>query len=92
MALIDRVRSGINFTTTARDTDLQELIDAAIEDLRKQGVDASEETESARIVQAVILFCRAYGRAEDPNADRYMEMYTGLKAALSLQEGDPSVV
>jgi len=92
MALIDKVRSACNYRTTARDDDLQDLILAAIADLRKMGIDAAEDTANPRTAQAIILFCRAYGQTDDPNADRFMQMYEGLKASLALQEGDPYVV
>lgn len=83
--MLDKVKLALRISTTALDRELQDLIDAAIADLRLVGVPVPEEGAQGDplLDRAVILYAKAeYGYGGDPQ--RYRAAYDYLKCALCL--------
>jgi len=85
MALIDNVRMALRVTTTAFDTEIQDLIDAAEADLGIAGVEI-QDTADPLIKRAVITYCRAnFGQPDD--YERLKRSYDEQKANLQMATG-----
>ena len=85
MALIDSVKMALRVTTTKFDTEIQELIDAAVADLTIAGIDAQDTTD-ALIKRAVTTYCRVhFGQPDD--YDRLKKGYDEQKANLQMATG-----
>lgn len=74
-----RIRSD----NTAFDAELQGLIDACKQDLRRRGIVKDGEND-ALIQQAVKLYCKAHFGYGGSDAERYQKSYESLAVSLSL--------
>ena len=83
--MLAKVKLALRITTTAYDTELQGLIDAALIDLGFAGVEVPAELD-AIIEKAVITYCRfSFGSPSD--FDRLKRSYDEQKAQLSMATG-----
>ena len=83
--MLDAVRLALRITTLAYDTELQLLINAALDDLGIAGVDKSL-TSAPLIRPAVITYCRAHF-GSPPDYDRLKASYDEQKAQLQMATG-----
>lgn len=85
MALINDVKMALRVTTTAFDSEITDLIDAAVADLGIAGVEAID-TADALVKRAVITYCRAnFGSPEE--YERLKASYDEQKAQLGMATG-----
>lgn len=79
------VKMALRITTDAFDPELNDLIAAALIDLRQAGV-VNQDTENPMIRRAVITFCRLnFGSPDD--FDRLKKAYDEQKAQLGMATG-----
>lgn len=86
MALLDDVKNVLRISGTDLDTEINDLINAAMADLVLVGVDfemASDETDSL-IRRAIMSYCKANFGWDNPEAERFQKSYDSLKMHLSL--------
>jgi len=87
MALLDDVKLALRITSSAFDSEIDDLIAAARADLRLSGVDpakADADDPDALIKRAVITYCKAHFGLDNPEAERLQHSYDMLKAHLTL--------
>lgn len=80
--MLDKVKLALRITTNAFDSELNDLIEAAYDDLGIAGV-INTENETPLIVRAVITYCRCnFGQPDE--YDRLKASYDEQKAQLSM--------
>lgn len=85
--MLDKVKLALRITTTAFDTELTILINAALLDLGLAGVNEFESTTTdALIIRAVITYCKVHF-GEPDEFERLKESYDEQKAQLSMATG-----
>jgi hypothetical protein len=85
MALIDDVRLNLRITSSAYNTEIEDLILSAKLDLGLSGVtDEAIDTTDALVKRAIILYCKANFGYNNADADRFQQSYDMLKAHLTL--------
>lgn len=83
--MIERVKLALRITTTAFDSEIEDLISAALADLGIAGVENAVETDPL-IVRAVITYCKAnFGESDE--YDRLKAAYDEQKAQLQMATG-----
>ena len=83
--MLEKVRLALRITTTAFDSELSDLINAAYADLGIAGVVNTESTDPI-IIRAVTTYCRMnFGEVSD--YDRLKASYDEQKAQLSMGSG-----
>lgn len=83
--MLDKVKMALRISTDALDSELNDLISAAQQDLGIAGVVVPEELD-AIVSQAIITYCKmSFGLPED--ADRLKRSYDEQKAQLSTATG-----
>lgn len=83
--MLEKVKLALRITTDAFDTELLELIQAAVIDLDIAGVD-SEEGVTPIVTRAIITYCKVhFGEPDD--YDRLKASYDEQKAQLSMATG-----
>ena len=85
MALLDDVKIACRVTSTAYNTELSDLIQAALADLGITDINPEllTETPGPLIKQAVITYCRMnFGEVEDGKYDRLKASYDEQKSQL----------
>lgn len=78
MSLIDDVKVSLRVTSSAFDTEVQMLIDAAIADMGRVGVDEallSTTTPGDLVNVAIHCYAKANFGYDNPEAGRFNEMY-----------------
>ena len=77
MALIDDVRVSLRVVSDMTDVEVQGLIDAAIQDMRRVGVRDRllSEPMNALAKCAVVMFCKANYGFDNSDSDRYWQRY-----------------
>ena len=81
--MLQRVKRSLRITSPAFDTEIQDLINAALADLGISGVDNSDEMDPL-IIQAVITYCKANFGLENADSEKYAESYKSQKITLAL--------
>ncbi len=84
--MLAEVKLALRVITTEFDTEIQDLIDAAMADLALAGV-ASEKAQDITdplIKRAVITYCKAHFGYDNPDAGRLVKAYDLLKQHLTL--------
>lgn len=82
--MLDKVKLALRLRGTAFDSELSDMIDEALADLKIMHITAAEEDPLIR--RAIITFCKLhFGTPED--ADRLQESYNAQKATLSTATG-----
>lgn len=73
--MLNKIKLALRISTNAFDSEIQNLIDAAILEMNKLGVTAStDDTTDPQIVSAVVAYCKwLFGNNED--ADRWRDIY-----------------
>lgn len=87
MALLDDVKLALRISSSAFDSEVQDLIDAAKLDLKLSGVTsekADAATPDALIKRAIVTYAKANFGFDNPDADRLQQSYDMLKAHLTL--------
>lgn len=83
--MIEKVKLALRITTTAFDSEIEDLISAALADLGIAGVENAVETDPL-IVRAVITYCKAnFGESDE--YDRLKAAYDEQKAQLQMATG-----
>lgn len=83
--ILAAVKLALRVTTTAFDTEIQDLIDAALLDLGVAGV-TNDDTENALVKRAVCTYCRLhFGQPDD--FDRLKASYDEQKAQMGMATG-----
>lgn len=83
--MLEKVKLALRITTTAFDSEITDLIDAALADLGIAGVLIEDEMEPL-IIRAVTTYCRAnFGQPED--YERMKAAYDEQKAQLRTATG-----
>lgn len=81
MAMLDKVKMGLRITTNAYNEEINDLIEAAKQDLGIAGV-VIPETIDEIVTRAIITYCKmSFGLPED--GDRLKRSYDEQKAQLS---------
>lgn len=84
--MLAKVKLAMRLTTTAYDSEITRLINAAIGDLGVVDITATATTEDALLTQAIITYCRLhFGTPED--YDRLKASYDEQKAQLMTAKG-----
>lgn len=85
MAIIDKTKMALRITTTAYDTELTDLIEAAKLDLGIAGVEVPSALDEI-VTRAIITYCKmSFGIPED--YDKLKASYDEQKAQLSNASG-----
>lgn len=72
-------------TSTFKDAEIRMLIKAGIEDLKRQGINASENTENELIKSSIIMFVKAnFGNVDIKEKELAQKTYSLLCNNLSL--------
>ena len=83
--MLTKVRLALRITTTAFDSEINDLIDAALADLALAGV-TQTDTENPLIIRAVCTYCRLhFGDPDDP--ERLKASYDEQKAQMQTATG-----
>lgn len=83
--MIEKVKLALRITTTAFDSEIEDLISAALADLGIAGVENAVETDPL-IVRAVITYCKAnFGESDE--YDRLKAAYDEQKAQFQMATG-----
>ena len=89
MALIDDVKLALRITNSAFDSEVQDLIAAARDDLKLSGV-AKEKADATDpdplIKRAIITYVKAHFGYDNTEAERFQRSYDMLKAHLTLSQ------
>lgn len=84
--MLSAVKIALRITTTAYDTEIQALINAALADLNIIGIDTTTLSENALVVQAVKTYVRMnFGSPSD--YDRLKRSYDEQKAQMQSATG-----
>jgi hypothetical protein len=84
MALLDDVKLSLRLTTSAYDTEVNDLISAAKNELELVGILISESTTDALIKRAINVYCKAHFGFDNSDHDRLIRAFEMLKNHLSL--------
>jgi uncharacterized phage protein (predicted DNA packaging) len=84
--MLDDIKILLRITTTAFDTEINDLISAARQDLVLSGVDSTKANDDTDplIKRAISLYCKANFGFDNPDADRLQQSYNLLKMSLAL--------
>lgn len=83
--MLDKVKLALRITTDAFDAEIDDLIVAAMGDLRISGVTQDDQTDPL-IIRAVVTYCRANFGSPD-EYDRLKSSYDEQKAQLKTATG-----
>ena len=83
--MLEKVKLALRITTDAFNSELSDLIDAALLDMGIAGV-TNDDTQDALIIRAVITYCKMhFGQPDD--YERLKSSYDEQKAQLSMATG-----
>lgn len=85
--MLEKVKLALRIKSQAFDSEIEDLIAAALADLGLAGVTAAQELEADPLItRAVVTYCRAnFGEPDD--YERMKESYDEQKAQLSMATG-----
>lgn len=93
--LIDGIKTTLRISSNALDSEIQDLIDAARQDLILAGISSTkvlvESDIDPLVKRAITLYVKANFGIDNPDADRLQLSYESLKSHLSLA-GDYSAI
>jgi uncharacterized phage protein (predicted DNA packaging) len=86
MALLDDVKLALRISSSAFDSEITDLIEAAKADLQLSGVkqEKADDDNDPLIKRAIIVYCKANFGYDNPEAERFQQSYDMLKQHLSL--------
>ena len=83
--MLDKVKLALRIKTVAFDSELEDLITAALADLGLAGV-ITDDTTDPLVIRAVITYCKLhFGESSDP--DRLKAAYDEQKAQMQMDTG-----
>lgn len=86
--MINKVKQVLRVSSNHFDDEINDLIDAAKDDLIYSGVDEEKVKAEGEldplITRAIKTYCKAYFGYDNPDADRFAKSYEMLKIHLSL--------
>jgi len=83
--LLESVKRELRVSNSVFDGEVQDLIDAALLDLRIPQIDATKIVETDPLIKrAVILYCKANFGLDNPDSEKYQRSYDNLVEKLSL--------
>lgn len=83
--MLDKVKLALRITTTAFDSEIEDLISAALADLGLAGVTDLDDTDPL-VIRAVITYCKA-NFGEPDQYDRLKAAYDEQKAQMQMATG-----
>lgn len=87
MAFIDDVKKHLRISTDALDIEVQDLIDAAEEDLELSGIDPEKIVDTDPLIRrSVVTYCKANFGYDNPDHERLLRAYHLLKSHLTLAD------
>lgn len=86
MAIVDEVKVALRVSHTALDSEINDLIAAARQDLILSGVTAikANDDNDASIKHAIFTYCKAHFGWDNPDAERLLQAFDRLKSQLTL--------
>jgi len=85
VALLDDVKTVLRVTTTALDTEINDLIDTAKADLGLAGVVSEKILDTYPLIKrAINVYCKANFGWGNPDSEKLMKSYEMIKGQLSL--------
>jgi len=82
MELLKQVKAALRLTTDVFDEpELQPIIEACKQDMKKAGVVTIEESDPL-VVRAAVLYAKA-NFGFDPNAEKFQKAYDGLRDSMA---------
>lgn len=81
--MLEKIKKSLRVTHNSLDVEIQDLIDAALADLRISGVVILDFTDPL-IIRAVTVYCKAQFGLENADSEKYQSSYESLKTHLSL--------
>ena len=81
--MLNKVKLSLRISGGMFDIEIQDLVEAALTDLKISGVVNTEETDPL-ILRAVITYCKANFGYDNNEAERFQKSYDMLKQHLSL--------
>lgn len=81
--MLDKIKLALRIDGTEFDTEIQDLVDACLLDLKISGV-KTYEPDDKLILRAVITYCRAHFDSSNPDFEKLCTSYDYLKSHLSL--------
>lgn len=88
--ILDKVKLSLRITTNAFDTEIEDLINACLYDLKIAGVNeyTIDSVTDPLIIRAVCTYCKYhFGDAEGAETDRIKASYDEQKAQLQMATG-----
>ena len=85
MAILDDVKISLRITSTAYNTEINDLISACKADLSLSGINTTDDTDTL-IKRCIMSYVKAYYGYNNPDADRLIEAYESLKRHLALTQ------
>jgi uncharacterized phage protein (predicted DNA packaging) len=87
MALLEDVKLALRITSSAFDSEVQDLIDAAKADLQLSGVHSDRLNDDDPLIRrAIVTYAKAHFGYDNPEAERFQRSYDMLKAHLTLSQ------
>ena len=85
MALLDDVKIALRISaaTTSFNTEINDLISAAQQDLLVAGIKVTD-TSDPLIKRAIVTYCKAHFGYDNPEAERFEKAYNAIKLHLML--------
>lgn len=85
MALLDDVKLALRISSSAFDSEISDLIEAAKADLKLSGVDHGKMLDDDPVIKrAIVTYVKANFGFDNPDAERLQRAYDMLKAHLTL--------
>jgi hypothetical protein len=85
MALIDDVKTALRITSSAFDSEINDIIAAAKDDLLLSGIDSGAlESPDPLVKRAILLYCKAGFGLDNPDSEKYMASFRSLETHLAL--------
>lgn len=81
--MLESVKKALRISGTIFDTEIQELIDAAMSDLKLSGI-SCQNVRDPLIRRAVTIYCKANFGLDNEDSEKYQKSYDMLKNHLSL--------
>ena len=87
MTLLDRARRELRIASNAFDAEIQDLLDAAALDLQQVNIRADAISDPDALVRrALLTYVKAHFGWDNPDHERLVNSYTGIKQHLRLSK------
>lgn len=88
--MLSKVKLALRINNNAYDNEINNLINACELELELAGIASSNIVETnAMIIQAIILYCKAYFGIGNADAEKFINAYEHLKAFLCFAYKEP---